>query len=119
MRITLSIPDAVAYRFQAAVPPRQRSRLVTSLLESALTRHEDALAAACRAANRDKALDGEIEDWQAFDDGEAAHRRDDHATLASAPFMSFFFSHWMSIGKDWYLSTTEPFDYRDERERSA
>jgi hypothetical protein len=72
MRITLSIPDAVAYRFQAAVPPRQRSRLVTRLLEATLSKHEDALAAACRAANRDKALDGEIEDWQAFDDAEAA-----------------------------------------------
>lgn len=72
MRITLSIPDAVAYRFQAAVPARQRSRLVTRLLEATLSKHEDALAAACRAANRDKALDAEIEDWQAFDDAEAA-----------------------------------------------
>jgi hypothetical protein len=71
MRITLSIPDAVAYRFQAAVPPRQRSRLVTRLLEATLSSHEDALAAACVAANRDKALEREIEDWQAFDDGEA------------------------------------------------
>jgi hypothetical protein len=72
MRITLSIPDAVAYRFQAVVPPRQRSRLVTLLLEATLSRHEDALAAACRAANRDKALDREIDDWQAFDDAKAA-----------------------------------------------
>ncbi|MCX6970705.1 MAG: hypothetical protein NTV93_11240 [Verrucomicrobia bacterium] len=70
MRITLSIPDAVAYRFQAAVPPRQRSRLVTRLLEVSLSKHEDALAAACRAANRDKALEREIGDWQAFEDGE-------------------------------------------------
>jgi len=70
MRITLSIPDAVAHRFQAAVPPRQRSRLVTRLLEASLAKHEDALAAVCRAANRDKALEREIGDWQAFDDGE-------------------------------------------------
>jgi hypothetical protein len=69
MRITLSIPDVVAHRFQAAVPPRHRSRLVTSLLEGALSQHEDALAAACRAANRDKALEQEIDDWQSFDDG--------------------------------------------------
>jgi len=68
MRITLSIPDAVAHRFQAVVPPRQRSRLVTRLLEATLSKHEDALAAACRAANRDKALNREIDDWQAFDD---------------------------------------------------
>jgi hypothetical protein len=71
MRLTLSIPDAVAHRFQVAVPSRQRSRLVTRLLEGVLSEHEDSLATACRAANRDKALEREIDDWQAFDDGVA------------------------------------------------
>ena len=69
MRITLSIPDAVAHRFQAAVPARQRSRLVSRLLENELSRRDDALADACRAANRDKALVREIDEWQSFDDG--------------------------------------------------
>lgn len=69
MRMTLSIPDAVAHRFQVAIPPRQRSRLVTRLLEGVLSEHEDSLAAACRAANRDKALEGEIDAWQSFEDG--------------------------------------------------
>ena len=68
MRITLSIPDAVAYRFQAAVPPRQRSRLVCRLIEESLASHEEALAVACRAANQDSELESEIEDWQAFND---------------------------------------------------
>lgn len=68
MRMTLSIPDAVAYRFQLAVPARQRSRLVTRLLEETLAKHEDSLAAACRSANRDRALAHEVDDWQAFDD---------------------------------------------------
>jgi hypothetical protein len=71
MRLTLSIPDAVAHRFQVAIPPRQRSRLVTRLLEDVLVDYEDSLAAACRAANRDRALEREIDDWQAFDDGVA------------------------------------------------
>jgi metal-responsive CopG/Arc/MetJ family transcriptional regulator len=69
MRITLSIPDALAHRFRVAVPPRQRSRLVSRLLETSLAEHEDALAAACRAANRDKALERETEEWQSFEDG--------------------------------------------------
>ena len=69
MRITLSIPDAIARRFQGAIPPRQRSRLVTRLLEKALVEHADSLAAVCRAANRDKALEHEIDDWQSFEDG--------------------------------------------------
>jgi metal-responsive CopG/Arc/MetJ family transcriptional regulator len=68
MRVTLSIPDAVARRFQSAIPPRQRSRLVTQLLEKALSRQESSLAAACRAANRDKALEREIAEWQSFED---------------------------------------------------
>ncbi len=71
MRLTLSIPDAVAHRFQVAVPPRQRSRLIARLLEDVLSEHEDSLATACRAANRDKALEQEIDAWQAFDDGVA------------------------------------------------
>ena len=69
MRMTLSIPDAVAHRFLAAVPARQRSRLVTRLLEQELAERDDSLAAACRAANRDKALSQEIDEWQLFDDG--------------------------------------------------
>lgn len=69
MRITLSIPDNVAHRFQAAVPARQRSRLVTRLLEQELSERDDTLAAACRAANRDKVLQREIDEWQSFDDG--------------------------------------------------
>ena len=69
MRMTLSIPDVVARRFQAAVPARQRSRLVTRLLEHELSERDNSLAAACRAANRDRALTREIDEWQAFDDG--------------------------------------------------
>ena len=69
MRITLSIPDPVALRFRAAVPPRRRSRLVTLLLEQELARRDEALAAACRAANSDTALERDIDEWQAFDDG--------------------------------------------------
>ena len=68
MRITLSIPDPIARRFRAAVPPRHRSRLVAELIEQELAKRDEALAAACIAANSDTALDQEIDDWQAFDD---------------------------------------------------
>ena len=69
MRMTLSIPDTVARRFQAAVPARRRSRLVTSLIEHELSKQDDSLAEACRAANHDRALVRETAEWQAFDDG--------------------------------------------------
>lgn len=68
MRITLSIPDAVARRFQAAVPARHRSRLVTQLIERELAQRADALAAACVAANSDLVLETEINEWQSFDE---------------------------------------------------
>jgi len=67
--MTLSIPDEVAHRFQAAVPARKRSRIVTRLLEQELKERDNSLAVACRAANRDKALEKEIDEWQAFEDG--------------------------------------------------
>ena len=69
MRVTLSIPDATANRFRAAVPARRRSQLVTQLIEQELAKRDDALAAACCAANADAALALEIDEWQAFDDG--------------------------------------------------
>ncbi len=69
MRMTLSIPDVVAHRFQAAVPARQRSRLVTRLLEQELSERDSSLAATCRAANHDRALAHEIDEWQSFEDG--------------------------------------------------
>jgi metal-responsive CopG/Arc/MetJ family transcriptional regulator len=69
MRITLSIPDSIARRFRSAIPPRQRSRLVAVLLSEELQKRENALEAACIAANQDNALEKEIGEWQAFDDG--------------------------------------------------
>ena len=69
MRITLSIPNPIAERFRIVVPQRQRSRLVVRLLEQELAKHDDAMAASCRAANRDRALEKEIDEWQSFDDG--------------------------------------------------
>jgi metal-responsive CopG/Arc/MetJ family transcriptional regulator len=71
MRLTLSIPDAIAYRFQVVVPARQRSKLVCRLLEQNLAEREDLLALACRAANKDTKLDKETDEWQAFEDGVA------------------------------------------------
>lgn len=68
MRITLSIPDPIARKFRDAVPARQRSKLVASLLREELRKRQSALEAACKAANRDKALEKEIDEWQSFED---------------------------------------------------
>lgn len=70
MRITLSLPDSLARRFLANIPIRERSATVARLLEKELAEREEALQAACLAANEDDALASEIEDWQAFDDNQ-------------------------------------------------
>lgn len=68
MRVTLSIPDAVARSFQATVPTRLRSQLITRLIEKELVRRNEDLAAACQSANRDAKLEKETLAWHAFDD---------------------------------------------------
>jgi len=68
MRITLSIPDEVAERFRSAVPPRKRSSVITSLIEHELDKRNRTLAAACLAANKDEALNCDIDEWQSFED---------------------------------------------------
>jgi hypothetical protein len=70
MRMTFSLPDALARRFLAGVPFRERSATIAKLLEKELAKRDKALEAACRAANADKALNADIDDWQAFDDAE-------------------------------------------------
>jgi hypothetical protein len=68
MRFTLSIPDSVARSFQASVPSRLRSQLVTRLIEKELVRRNDDLARACQSANRDAKLEKETLEWHVFDD---------------------------------------------------
>ena len=74
MRVTISLPDPLARRFQAAFPPRRRSSTVARLLEAELVRREGELAKACAGANADSRLAEEIVEWQAFDDVPLATR---------------------------------------------
>lgn len=69
MRMTISIPDQLAKRFQAAVPPRHRSRVLAGLLTQELKKKEEALEAVCLSANRDRLLEREIDEWQTLEDG--------------------------------------------------
>jgi len=68
MRMTLSIPDDIAARFRSAVPPRQRSSVISSLIECELAKRNSTIAAACLAANKDETLNRDIDEWQSFED---------------------------------------------------
>jgi hypothetical protein len=66
--MTFSLPDTLAQRFLASIPPRKRSATVAKLLERELSDQEHDLETACLAANADEALNKEIDEWQAFED---------------------------------------------------
>ncbi len=68
MRMTFSLPDTLAQRFLASVPPRKRSLTIAKLLERELIDQERELEKACLSANADEALNREIDEWQAFED---------------------------------------------------
>ena len=66
--MTFSVPDALAARFLAAVPNRERSRTIAQMMEHVLAEQDSHLVNACRAANSDSVLNSEIAEWQSFDD---------------------------------------------------
>jgi len=65
--MTLSIPDDIADRFRSAVPARERSSLISALIERELEKRNSMLATACLAANQDEALNRDIHEWQSFE----------------------------------------------------
>jgi len=68
MRMTFSLPDALAHRFRANIPPRKRSSTVAKLIEQEMMTQERNLEAACLAANNDETLTEEVGEWQGFED---------------------------------------------------
>ena len=68
----MSLPEALALRFLAAVTSRRRSASVARLIETELARRDAEIERSCLSANADRALAGEIEEWQAFEDNPAA-----------------------------------------------
>lgn len=48
---------------------------MAKLLERELATHETELERACHAANADRALAAEIDEWQSFDDPDAGRAR--------------------------------------------
>lgn len=64
MQMLLHIPDPVAMQFKQAVPARQRSAFVTSLLIKALPMEEDPLYLAALAVEQDEQLNAEMREWR-------------------------------------------------------
>ena len=68
MRMTFSLPDKLAERFLAIVPDRERSMTIAKLLEKELASRDGEILRACLEANKDEALNAEIDEWLALED---------------------------------------------------
>ena len=68
-QILIRLPEAVAAKFKAAVPARQRNKFVAELVANAVARHEDELAKIATAVTneekRNPKIAQEMRDWEA------------------------------------------------------
>ncbi len=62
-KVLISIPDAIASRMRAAIPQRQRSKVIVRLIEAEIDKREKALYECAVAVENDAALNKEMEDW--------------------------------------------------------
>ncbi|MDL2267415.1 hypothetical protein LJC09_02065 [Desulfovibrio sp. OttesenSCG-928-F20] len=64
MQLLLHLPESLAERFKQAVPARQRSAFVASLLEQALPEEDDPLYRIALEVEQDAALCAEMQEWR-------------------------------------------------------
>ena len=62
-KVLISIPDDIASRMRAAIPQRQRSKVIVRLIEAEIDRREKALYECAVAVENDASLNNEIQDW--------------------------------------------------------
>jgi hypothetical protein len=69
-KVLVSIPDGLIDRMKAVIPARQRSKILSKLLEDEVKRREADLYRCALDVENDKALAAEIKDWDAtIEDG--------------------------------------------------
>ncbi|KTD33222.1 hypothetical protein Lnau_2870 [Legionella nautarum] len=62
-KVLISIPDEIASRMRAAIPQRQRSKVIAHLIEKEVERREKALYQCALAVENDHDLKEEMSDW--------------------------------------------------------
>lgn len=66
-KILVSVPDGLASRIRTAIPARQRSGVISKLIEQEVKRREDALYHAALVLDASDGLSHEMKEWeQAF-----------------------------------------------------
>ena len=61
--VLISIPDQIAQRMRAAIPERQRSKVIVQLIEKEIKRREKVLYDCAVAVEQDDALNNEMNEW--------------------------------------------------------
>ncbi|MBI2785840.1 MAG: hypothetical protein HYX60_05855 [Legionella longbeachae] len=62
-KVLISMPDKIASRMRASIPPKQRSKVIVELIEKEIEKREKALYECAIAVEQDKALSEEMNDW--------------------------------------------------------
>jgi hypothetical protein len=62
-KVLISIPDDIAVRMKAAIPQRQRSKVIVHLIEMEINKREKALYECAVAVENDAVLNDEMKDW--------------------------------------------------------
>jgi len=62
-KVLLSLPDRLAERMKAVIPPGQRSKVLADLLETEVKRREEDLYQCALGVEKDQALGEEMKDW--------------------------------------------------------
>ncbi len=62
-KILVSLPDDLAGRMRAVIPNRQRSRVISEVLEKEVQKREKQLYQCAKRIETDDALNNEMSDW--------------------------------------------------------
>lgn len=62
-KVLISLPDQLAMRMRATIPPRQRSKIITQLIQKEIERREEALYKCALAVEKDSNLREEMAEW--------------------------------------------------------
>ena len=62
-KVLISVPDKIASRMRAAIPQRQRSKVIVRLIELEIEKREKALYECAAAVENDELSNREMAEW--------------------------------------------------------
>jgi len=63
-KVLISVSDSLASRIKAVIPNRQRSKVISQLIEKELIKREEALYRCALEVEKDEALNAEMKEWE-------------------------------------------------------